>query len=84
MTQYFGLDSLAMSLTFTAIYLLGNKSRSGFIVMMLGNLCWSAIGLWASSYAMIIANIEFFAMNVRGLVRCSPEVIKSSQDSAKA
>lgn len=84
MTQYFGLDWLAMSLTFTAIYLLGNKSRSGFIVMMLGNLCWSAIGLWASSYAMIIANIGFFALNVRGFMRWSPELIKSAPDSAKA
>ena len=52
MTQYFGLDWLAMCLTFAAIYLLGNRSRAGFVVMMVGNLCWSAIGLWAGSYAM--------------------------------
>ena len=84
MTQYFGLDWLAMCLTFTAIYLLGNKSRSGFIVMMLGNLCWSTIGLWAGSYAMMIANIGFFALNVRGFVRWSPDLPKSTLDSAKA
>ena len=46
MTQYFGIDWLAMCLTFTAIYLLGNKSRYGFLIMMFGNLCWSAIGVW--------------------------------------
>ncbi|HSD38502.1 MAG TPA: hypothetical protein VLC92_13400 [Rhodocyclaceae bacterium] len=72
MTQYFGIDWLAMSLTFAAIYMLGNKSRKGFIAMMLGNLCWAAIGTWAHSYAMIIANIGFFSMNVRAFVRWVP------------
>ena len=49
MTQYFGLDWFAMCLTFLAIYMLGHKSRNGFLVMMTGNLCWSAIGMWAHS-----------------------------------
>ncbi|MGH7341629.1 MAG: hypothetical protein ACREKH_14145 [Candidatus Rokuibacteriota bacterium] len=44
-----------MGLTYAAIYLLGHKSRAGFLVMMLGNLCWSAMGIWAGSYAMVIA-----------------------------
>lgn len=69
MSQYYGVDWLAMCLTFSAIYLLGNKSRTGFIVMMAGNLCWSAIGLWAHSYAMVLANLGFFAMNLRGFVK---------------
>lgn len=72
MTQYFGIDWIAMGLTFSAIYLLGNKSRHGFLIMMLGNLCWSAIGLWAHSYAMIIANLGFFSMNVRGYLKWAP------------
>ena len=37
MFQYLGLDWLAMLLTFSAIYLLGNKTRYGFLVMMVGN-----------------------------------------------
>lgn len=69
MTQYMGLDWLAMCLTFTAIYLLGSKSRMGFVVMMLGNLCWSVIGAWAHSYAMVLANLGFLAMNFRGYVK---------------
>lgn len=72
MTQYFGIDWLAMSLTFVAIWLLGNKSRHGFLIMMAGNLCWSAIGLWAHSYAMIVANLGFFSMNVRGYLKWAP------------
>jgi len=71
-TQYFGLDWLAMSLTFWAIYLLGDRNRHGFIVMMIGNLFWAAIGLWAHSYAMVIANLGFFSMNVRGFIQWTP------------
>ena len=78
MAQYFGVDWLAMGLTFLAIYLLGNKSRYGFAVMMLGNLCWAAIGMWAHSYAMVLANIGFFGMNVRGFARWSPSASASS------
>ena len=72
MTQYFGIDWLAMCLTFSAIYFLGNKSRNGFLLMMAGNLCWSAIGVWAHSYAMVIANIGFFSINVRAYLKWSP------------
>jgi len=66
------LDWLAMCLTFAAIYLLGNRSRTGFVVMMIGNLCWSAIGVWAGSYAMVVANLGFFSMNVRGFIKWTP------------
>ena len=55
MSNYHGIDWLAMGLTFTAIYLLGSKRRAGFLVMMGGNLCWCAIGMWAESAAMVIA-----------------------------
>jgi hypothetical protein len=72
MTHYHCLDWLAMCLTFCAIYWLGNKSRIGFTVMMLGNLLWCVIGLWAGSYAMVVANLGFFSMNVRGFVRWAP------------
>jgi hypothetical protein len=61
-----------MCLTFTAIYLLGNKSRKGFALMMAGNLCWALIGIWASSYAMVLANLGFFLMNVRAFIKWAP------------
>ena len=72
MSQYFGVDWLAMCLTFSAIYLLGSKRRGGFVIMMIGNLSWSAIGIWAGSYAMAIANLGFFSMNVRGFLKWAP------------
>jgi hypothetical protein len=69
MSQYHGVDWLAMCLTFTAIYFLGSKRRAGFVLMMIGNLLWCAIGTWAHSYAMIIANLGFLAMNIRGFAK---------------
>ena len=72
MLQYLGLDWLAMVLTFSAIYLLGSKSRMGFLVMMVGNVCWATIGVWAHSYGMLLANLGFFTMNVRGYIKWAP------------
>lgn len=64
--KYYGVDWLAMLFTFTAIYLLGNKSRWGFPTMMFGNACWIVIGVFTGSIAMVIANLGFFLMNTRG------------------
>ena len=47
MSHYLGVDWAAMCLTFAAIYLLGNRSRAGFLIMMSGNLLWCVIGIWA-------------------------------------
>ena len=78
MLQYLGLDWLAKALTFSAIYLLGSKSRMGFLVMMVGNVCWAAIGVWAHSCGMLLANLGFFAMNVRGYVTWAPPQASSA------
>jgi hypothetical protein len=78
MLQYLGLDWLAMVLTFSAIYLLGSKSRMGFLVMMVGNVCWATIGVWAHSYGMLLANLGFFAMNVRGYIKWAPPQASSA------
>lgn len=67
--QYFGVDWAAMAFTFLAIYLLGNKSRMGFAVMMCGNACWMVVGLLTASIALVIANAVFLLMNVRGWIR---------------
>lgn len=64
---------MAMGLTFVAIYLLGNKARVGFAIMMGGNSCWVVVGLLTQSIALVIANAVFFAMNLRGFVRWAKE-----------
>ncbi|MBK6854572.1 MAG: nicotinamide mononucleotide transporter [Burkholderiales bacterium] len=64
MTQYMGIDWLAVCITFPAIYLLSRKSRKGFLLMVAGNLCWALIGYLAESYAMTAANLCFLIMNL--------------------
>lgn len=67
--QYLGVDWAAMAFTFLAIYLLGNKSRMGFAVMMCGNACWMVVGILTASIALIVANAVFFLMSFRGWFR---------------
>lgn len=70
-TRYLGVDWLAMVVTLLGIYLLGNKDRKGFVVMVTANSCWIVVGVLAGSIAMIFANIVFLSMNIRGLIKWS-------------
>lgn len=72
--QYYGIDWIdwiAMVLTFLAIWQIGNKNKIGFILMMCGNTSWVAVGYLTGSVAMIIANIIFFSMNLRAIIKWS-------------
>jgi len=71
--KYYGFDWVAMVLTFTAIYYIGNKNRLGLMLMMVGNICWTIVGIQANSLAMILANVAFFIMNVRAVYKWSYE-----------
>lgn len=64
---YYGVDWLAMALTLVAIYFIGNKAKSGFLLMILGNMAWIALGFLSQSLAMILANVLFAAMNMRAI-----------------
>ena len=69
--QYYGIDWLAMVLTFTAIWLIGDKNKLGFYIMMGGNSCWIVLGLLTHSLALVIANILFMSLNVRAIIHWS-------------
>ncbi|MDP2571784.1 PnuC protein [Vibrio penaeicida] len=70
-SQCYGIDWLAMVLTFLAIWQIGNKNRIGFMLMMCGNSSWVVVGYLTDSLAMIIANIIFFSMNLRAIIKWS-------------
>ncbi len=78
--KYFGIDWIAMALTFVAILKLGNKSRSGFTTMMCGNTCWVIVGVLTGSIAMVLANAVFLAMNARGWRRWTADLAASEAD----
>ena len=69
--QYYGIDWLAMLLTFLAIWLIGDQNKSGFYIMMVGNGCWVAVGILTQSMALVVANLLFIALNVRAIINWS-------------
>lgn len=83
MLEYYGLDWAAALLTFAAIWMLGNQSRLGFVLMIAGNAFWIATGLLGNSWGLMVANLAFIALNVRGLIRWSRGE-QSSEDSSQA
>lgn len=80
--QYYGIDWLAMLLTFFAIWQIGNQNRIGFVLMMSGNSAWVAVGYLTDSLAMIVANVVFFAMNLRAIIKWSDSSAQPADSAA--
>ncbi len=75
--QFYGIDWLATVCGLTGVYLLGNKNKNGFLVFMMASLSWIVVGIFISSYAIIIGSSIFFIMHLRGWFNWSK---KSSQE----
>ena len=64
--RYYGIDWLAMVLTFLMLYSLGKKKRAGFLYGLGANASWFTFGLMAGSVANSLANAALAALNIRG------------------
>ncbi len=69
---YYGLDWLAMGASLLAVYLLGQKNRLGFAAFIAANATWVAVGLLAASHGIVVGNVVFLGLNVRGWLRWRP------------
>lgn len=76
MGPYWGIDWIAMTLSFTAVWMLGNKRRGGFLVFAAANLTWVVVGVWAHSVGIALGNLVFLASNLRGYVRWGQEAAR--------
>lgn len=77
---YFGADWAAMALSLTAVYLLGNRARAGFLVFALANLVWIVLGLFfMNSLGIAVGNVAFLIMNLRGFARWIPAAAVGAQ-----
>lgn len=65
-TKYYGVDWVAMILAFTAVYLLGHRKRSGFLVGILASVCWCGFAYMAESLADIISNAVIMFLYYKG------------------
>ena len=66
--QFYGIDWLATVCGLTGVYLLGNKSKLGFIAFMVASLSWAVFGVITGSIAMTVGSMIFFTMHLRGFL----------------
>ena len=71
--QFYGIDWLATACGLAGVYLLGNKSKFGFILFMLASLSWVTFGIMTGSIAIILGSSIFFLMHARGFWRWNRE-----------
>ncbi|MGE3465754.1 MAG: nicotinamide mononucleotide transporter [Pyrinomonadaceae bacterium] len=64
--QFYGIDWLATVAGLSGVYMLGNKNRIGFLVMMVASLSWMTVGFLIGSIALILGSVVFFSLHVRG------------------
>ena len=67
--KFYGTDWAAVIFAFLHLHFLGDKRIWGFTFGALSNLCWFAFAVMVGSMAQILANIVFFALNVRGFYK---------------
>ncbi|HIH15655.1 MAG TPA: PnuC protein [Nanoarchaeota archaeon] len=67
-TNYYGIDILAMLLTFLGIYTIGNKKRYGFLIALTGNILWTIIGILSQSAGLLFANSVLVILYIRAYV----------------
>lgn len=66
--QFYGIDWLATLCGVSGVYLLGNKSKFGFILFMIASTSWAVFGLMTGSIAMTLGSMIFFTMHLRGFL----------------
>jgi nicotinamide riboside transporter PnuC len=55
-----------MVFSLLALYLIGRRNRVGFLSFIAANVCWVSIGWLTMSLAIMVGNIIFLILNVRG------------------
>lgn len=77
--NFYGIDWLAIGSSLGALYLLGNKNRIGFLLFVLSNICYFAIGIMTESAALILGSLIFFITNTRGFFKWKPPAESSEK-----
>jgi nicotinamide riboside transporter PnuC len=78
--QFYGIDWLATVCGLTGVYLLGNKNKYGFAILMMASLSWLTVGVLINSLALMIGSLIFFTLHLRGWFNWT----KNSRDAATA
>ncbi|MFN7140469.1 MAG: nicotinamide mononucleotide transporter [Limisphaerales bacterium] len=64
--KYKGVDWAGMILAVLSLYYLGKQKKRGFLLGLVGNVCWMAFGIMTQSLANICSNLVYMAFNIHG------------------
>lgn len=66
--QYYGFDWLAMVCGLSGMYLLGSKSKYGFVCFMISSSSWITVGFFVNSLPLICGSSISLILQIRGLL----------------
>ncbi len=65
-SDYYGFDYLTATCVIVAMFMLGNKNKSGFILYCVASTSGIVFAILAKSPPLIVTNIVMIIMNLRG------------------
>lgn len=68
-SDYYGLDYLTATCVIVAMFLLGSRNRSGFILYCVASTSGIAFAILANSPPIIVTNILMIILNMRGFLK---------------
>jgi hypothetical protein len=71
--KFYGVDWIATVCGLLGVYLLGNKSKFGFVLFMTASLGWVTFGALTKSFPVVVGSTIFFMMHLRGFLKWNRE-----------
>jgi len=66
LTQYYGLDWLAMFTSFAFMYFIGSKKRYGFIFGLITAVAWTMVNVMVQIWPGVVLNLVLIVLHIRG------------------
>lgn len=63
------MNWIAFVLILSGNLMIGNKSKSGFIMIAIGSILWMTIGFRIKDYALVLTNISGIIIMIRNWVK---------------
>jgi hypothetical protein len=82
--DFYGCDWAAMGFTFLSLYLLGNRSRTGFLIGIIANFFWFSYGYQTDSIANMFCSFVVICLQARGWNNWKPKPATDTPETAVA
>lgn len=74
------LDWIAAILEISGLWIIGNKKKSGFLMMILCSISWIMIGISNHLYGLSLAALICFIVHVRNYLKWKPKEKNDEKD----